>query len=81
MRTVRQISDELDKLYSELDIVQSMSEESVRLTFNADCKGKYISLLNKEIDSLENELEESEISWQEAELCKDCGPAFFVLVK
>lgn len=31
MRTVRQISDELDKLYSELDIVQSMSEESVRL--------------------------------------------------
>lgn len=45
MRTIRQISDELDKLYSELDIVQSMSEESVRLTFNADCKGKYISLL------------------------------------
>ena len=40
MRTIRQISDELDKLYSELDIVQSMSEESVRLTFNADCKGK-----------------------------------------
>lgn len=29
MRTIRrQISDELDKLYSELDIVQSMSEES-----------------------------------------------------
>ena len=58
MRTIRQISDELDKLYSELDIVQSMSEESVRLIFNADCKGKYISLLNEEIDSLENELEE-----------------------
>ena len=60
MRTIRQISDELDKLYSELDIVQSMSEESVRLIFNADCKGKYISLLNEEIDSLENELEEVE---------------------
>ncbi len=60
MRTVRQISDELDKLYSELDIVQSMSEESVRLTFNAEGKCKYISLLNEEIDSLENELEESE---------------------
>ena len=44
----------------ELDIVQSMSEESVRLTFNAECKGKYISLLNEEIDSLENELEEVE---------------------
>lgn len=61
MRTISQISDELEKLYSELDIVlQSMSEESVRLTFNADCKGKYISLLNEEIDSLENELEEVE---------------------
>lgn len=59
MRTIKQISDELDKLYSDLDIVQSMSEESVRLTFNADCKCKYISLLNEEIDSLENELEES----------------------
>lgn len=60
MRTVRQISDDLDKLYSELDIVQSMSEDSVRLIFNADCKGKYISLLNEEIDSLENELDEVE---------------------
>lgn len=58
MRTISQISDELEKLYSELDIVQSMSEESVRLTFNAECKDKYISLLNEEIDSLENELEE-----------------------
>ncbi|WP_373229157.1 hypothetical protein [Phocaeicola dorei] len=46
MRTISQISDELEKLYSELDIVQSMSEELVRLTFNAECKGKYISLLN-----------------------------------
>lgn len=61
MRTIKQISDELDKLYSDLDIVQSMSEESVRLTFNADCKCKYISLLNEEIDSLENELEELKI--------------------
>lgn len=60
MRTISQISDELEKLYSELDIVQSMSEESVRLTFNAECKGKYISLLNEEIDSLEDELEEVE---------------------
>ena len=56
MRTISQISDELEKLYSD----QSMSEESVRLTFNAECKGKYISLLNEEIDSLENELEEVE---------------------
>lgn len=47
MRTISQISDELEKLYSELDIVQSMSEESVRLTFNADCKGKYIPCLMK----------------------------------
>lgn len=60
MRTISQISDDLEKLYSELDIVQSMSEESVRLTFNAECKGKYISLLNEEIDSLEDELEEVE---------------------
>ena len=60
MRTISQISDELEKLYSELDIVQSMSEESVRLTFNAECKDKYISLLNEEIDSLENELEDVE---------------------
>lgn len=40
MRTISRISDELEKLYSELDIVQSMSEESVRLTFNAECKGQ-----------------------------------------
>lgn len=60
MRTISRISDELERLYSELDIVQSMSEESVRLTFNAECKGKYISLLNEEIDSLEDELEEVE---------------------
>ena len=53
MRTISQISDELEKLYSELDIVQSMSEESVRLTFNAECKGKYISLLNEEIEEVE----------------------------
>ena len=61
MRTISQISDELEKLYSELDIVQSMSEESVRLTFNADSKAEYIALINEEIDSLENELEEVEI--------------------
>jgi len=60
MRDIRQINDELDKLYSELDIVQSMSEELVRSVFNAECKGEYISLLNEEIDSLENELEEVE---------------------
>lgn len=59
MRTISQISDELEKLYSELDIVQSMSEESVR-SHSIECKGKYISLLNEEIDSLENELEEVE---------------------
>lgn len=47
MRTISQISDELEKLYSELDIVQSMSEESVRLTFNAECKGKYYPCLMK----------------------------------
>lgn len=60
MRTILSISSELDKLYSELDTVQSMSEESVKLTFNADSKGEYIELINEEIDSLENELEEAE---------------------
>jgi len=80
MRCKSSINSELDKLYSELDTVQQMSEEAVMLTFNADSKAEYISLINEEIDSLENELEEVDISWQEAELCKDCGPAFFVLV-
>lgn len=60
MRTILSISSELDKLYYELDTVQSMSEESVKLTFNADSKGEYIELINEEIDSLENELEEAE---------------------
>ena len=60
MRTTRQINNELDKLYSELEIVQSMSEESVRLTFNTDNKAAYIALLNGEIDSLESELDEVE---------------------
>lgn len=60
MRTILSISSELDKLYSELDTVQSMSEESIKLTFNADSKGEYIELINEEIDSLENELEEAE---------------------
>jgi hypothetical protein len=60
MRTILSISSELDKLYSELDTVQSMSEESVKLTFNADSKREYIELINEEIDSLENELEEAE---------------------
>ena len=50
MRTISQISDELEKLYSELDIVQSMSEESVRLTFNAECKASiYPCLMKKSI--------------------------------
>lgn len=66
MRSLLSISSELDKLYYELDIVQSMSEESVRLTFNVDSKKEYIELINEGIDSLENELEESE-------LCKDNG--------
>lgn len=61
MRTIRQINSELDKLYSELDTVQQMSEEAVMLTFNADSKAEYIALINEEIDSLENELEEVEI--------------------
>lgn len=60
MRTILSISSELDKLYSELDTVKSMSEESVKLTFNADSKREYIELINEEIDSLENELEEAE---------------------
>lgn len=61
MRTIRQINSGLDKLYSELDTVQQMSEEAVMLTFNADSKAEYIALINEEIDSLENELEEVEI--------------------
>ena len=61
MRTIRQINSELDKLYSELDTVQQMSEEAVMLTFNADSKAEYIALINEEIYSLENELEEVEI--------------------
>lgn len=61
MRTIRQINSEFDKLYSELDTVQQMSEEAVMLTFNADSKAEYIALINEEIDSLENELEEVEI--------------------
>ena len=74
MRSLLSISSELDKLYYELDIVQSMSEESVRLTFNVDSKKEYIELINEGIDSLENELEESE-------LCKDNGQSLLVLVK
>ncbi len=74
MRSLLSISSELDKLYYELDIVQSMSEESVRLTFNVDSKKEYIELINEGIDSLENELEESE-------LCKDSGQSLLVLVK
>ena len=58
MRCKSSINSELDKLYSELDTVQQMSEEAVMLTFNADSKAEYISLINEEIDSLENELEE-----------------------
>lgn len=54
MRSLLSISSELDKLYYELDIVQSMSEESVRLTFNVDSKKEYIELINEGIDSLEN---------------------------
>lgn len=61
MRCKSSINSELDKLYSELDTVQQMSEEAVMLTFNADSEAEYISLINEEIDSLENELEEVEI--------------------
>lgn len=61
MRCKSSINSELDKLYSELDTVQQMSEEAVMLTFNADSKAEYIALINEEIDPLENELEEAEI--------------------
>lgn len=61
MRCKSSINSELDKLYSELDTVQQMSEEAVMLTFNADSKAEYIALINEEIDPLENELEEVEI--------------------
>lgn len=47
MRTILSISSELDKLYSELDTVQQMSEEAVMLTFNADSKAEYIALINE----------------------------------
>ena len=53
MRCKLSINSELDKLYSELDTVQQMSEEAVMLTFNADSKAEYIALINEEIDSLE----------------------------
>ena len=60
MRTIEQINNELDGLYQELEIVQSMSEETVRYRFNANSKKEYISILNEEIDALEDELDEVE---------------------
>ena len=60
MKRPAAIDKELDSLYQELSIVQSMSEESVRLTFNTDSKPEYIALLNGEIGSLESELDEVE---------------------
>ena len=60
MRTIRQINEELDELYYELDTVQSMSEEAVRCRFNADSKKEYVSILNEEIVALEDELNEVE---------------------
>lgn len=50
---------ELDELYKELDIVQSMSEDAVCMMFNADSKQEYIDLLNEEIDRLEDALDET----------------------
>lgn len=60
MVSIINLNNELDELYNELNLVQSMSDEAVSFTFNADSKREYIDLLNEEIDKLEDELEEAE---------------------
>mgnify|MGYP006982277122 CR=1 FL=1 len=60
MRCKSSINSELDKLYSELDTVHIPDLQ--RLAHEEEVhEQKLISLINEEIDSLENELEEVEI--------------------
>ena len=49
---------ELDELYKELDIVQSMSEDAVCMRFNVDSKQEYIDMLNEDIDRLEDAMDD-----------------------
>ena len=49
---------ELDELYKELDIVQSMSEDAVCMRFNVDSKQEYIDMLNEDIDRLEDAIDD-----------------------
>ena len=49
---------ELDELYKELDIVQSMSEDAVCMRFNVDSKQEYIDMLNEDIHRLEDAMDD-----------------------
>ena len=52
---------ELDELYKELDIVQSMSEDAVCMRFNVDSKQEYIDMLNEDIDRLEDAMDDMSV--------------------
>ena len=52
---------ELDELYKELDIVQSMSEDAVYMRFNVDSKQEYIDMLNEDIDRLEDAMDDMSV--------------------
>lgn len=55
-----QIDNELTNLYSELEKLNTMDEETVCSIYNVDFKDEAVSYIKEEIASLENELREIE---------------------
>lgn len=55
-----EIDNELTNLYSELEKLDSMEEETACSIYNVDFKDEAVSSIKEEIASLENELREIE---------------------
>lgn len=55
-----EIDNELTNLYSELEKLDSMEEETACSIYNVDLKDEAVSSIKEEIASLENELREIE---------------------